>query len=75
MLLSGGISCDKNCEGYGSKEICAHTVAVAMKENTLSKYIHWFIEKKFTGNLTRLTTFNVNSRAGKKKHVRKTEIA
>ncbi|XP_066917468.1 uncharacterized protein [Clytia hemisphaerica] len=71
VLMSGGISCDRNCLGFGTREICAHTLGVAMKEDIVPRYIHWFMEKKFTGNLTKLTTFNVNPEAGRKKPKRK----
>ena len=36
---SGGISCDNQCLSYKSLKICSHTLALAAKENFISKLL------------------------------------
>ena len=62
-----GYSCDKECLGFVSWKICAHTVAVAHYNNNLPQFVSWFKKsRRGQENLTSLT-FSVNKAAGKKK--------
>ena len=63
-----GYSCDKECLGFVSRKLCAHTVAVAHYSNNLQQFVSWFKKsRRSRENLTSLTTFSVNKTAGKKK--------
>lgn len=63
-----GYSCDKECLGFVSRKICAHTVAVAHYSHNLPQFVSWFKKsRRSKDNLTSLTTFSVNKAAGKKK--------
>jgi len=60
-------SCDKECLGFVSRKICAHTVAVANFSHNLPQFVSWFkTSRRHQENLTSLTTFAVNKAAGKK---------
>ena len=63
-----GYSCDKECLGFVSRKICAHTVAVANFSHNLPQFVTWFKKsRRHKENLTSLTTFAVNKAAGRKK--------
>ena len=63
-----GYSCDKECLGFVSRKICAHTVAVANFSHNLTQFVSWFKKsRRHKENLTSLTTFSVNKAAGRKK--------
>lgn len=63
-----GYSCDKECLGFVSRKICAHTVAVANFSHNLPQFVSWFKKsRRHKENLTSLTTFAVNKAAGRKK--------
>lgn len=62
-----GYSCDKECLGFVSWKLCAHTVAMAYYNKNLREFVSWFRSKRRNReNLTALTTFSVNRGAGKK---------
>ena len=56
---------------FGTRKICAHSLAVAIHQGTAKEYIKWFVKNKFDANLTRLTTYEINKNAGKKAQSRK----
>ena len=66
VLSTGKYSCDHDCLGYDSRNICAHTIATVLCCNNLHKYLETF-QKESTINLTKLTIpSSVSQRAGKK---------
>ena len=66
---SAGISCDDQCLSYKSLKICSHTsVALAAKENFISKLLKWYQTQKVASNYTAL------SESGKLRQRRKYHI-
>lgn len=61
-----GYLCDKECLGFVSWKICAHTVAVAHYSNNLTQFVSWFKNtRRNQDNLTVLKIFYINKAAGK----------
>ena len=46
--------CDSDCLAYKSSKICAHSVAVAQKNDHLESFLKWFKSQKPQLNLTKL---------------------
>ena len=69
-LADNGYVCDKQCLGFKSRKICAHTVAVAAHNRNVTGYVKWYQQQEKKDNLTALTTFAVNKSAGAKKPAR-----
>ena len=66
--VGASFSCDKECLGFVSRKICAHTVAAAAAGHCLLQFTSWFKKsRRGKENLTSLTTFSVNRAARKKK--------
>lgn len=63
--------CDSNCLGFKARKLCAHTMAVAVRNKNVSAYFKWYRNQEKKDNLTTLTTFAVNKNAGAKKPTRK----
>ena len=62
-----GYSCDKECLGFVSRKICAHTAAVAHYSGNLKQFVPWFKNpRRKQDNLTALITIFVNKAAGMK---------
>ena len=62
-----GYSCDKECLGFVSRKICAHSVAVAHYSNNLKQFVSCLKNTRCSpDNLMALTTVSVNWAAGKK---------
>ena len=70
-LSKSGYACDKNCMGYKSRKICAHTIAASFFNKDIQGHINWYKKQRHTENLTALTTFSVNATAGRKTQARK----
>jgi len=68
-LASGMFACGNECLGYKTRKLCSHVIAVAFREDHLTEFLSKFKEGigKRPQNLTTLTTFGVNSNAGKKR--------
>jgi len=63
---AGGYLCDDHCLGYKSSKICSHTLAVALKKGTVSKFIRWYETLKVKPNFTTLSESGKPSTAGQK---------
>ena len=63
----GKYACGKDCIGYRTRKICSHVVAVAYNNNQLQECLQYFKDEtgKQRTNLTAITTFGVNTNAGK----------
>jgi hypothetical protein len=59
--------CDKDCIGFNTRKICSHVVAVAYKKNNLKEFLRCFKGDRSQANLTAVTTYRVNTNAGKKR--------
>ena len=58
--------CDSDCLTYKSSKICAHSVAVAEKNDHLESFLKWFKSQKPQLNLTNLAESGKPSTSGKK---------
>ena len=65
---NGKYKCSKECLGFTSRSICAHTVAAAHFHWDLASFLLFFTISPQEPSLTKLTTFNVNKRAGSKRN-------
>jgi hypothetical protein len=63
IFQSGKIECP--CDGYKSKKMCSHAIAVAEKSGLLSKYLRWY-EKCGGVNITSLSMGGMPNRPQKK---------
>lgn len=70
-VANSGYLCDSNCLGFKARKLCAHTMAVAVRNKNVSGYFKWYRNQEKKDNLTALTTFAVNKNAGAKKPTRK----
>ncbi len=61
VLSNGKITC--MCKNFTPKKICSHVVSVAEKQNSLNKFVKWFLKQKIPYNLTSVATLNVNVKA------------
>ena len=70
-LASRLFACGKECLGYKTRNLCSHVISVAFHENQLQEFLSKFkvVKKKRSPNLTALTTFGVNTSAGKKRPI------
>ena len=64
------IDCDKFCMGFKNREICSHTIAVAIYRDSLNAYLNAYL-KRYNPNITKMLTAGVNVNAGKKAAPRK----
>ena len=64
----GGLACDSSCLAYKSMRICSHTVAVAVKADSVQQLVGWHRKSKFTANLTCVAEEGKPSGVGKKAH-------
>ena len=64
------IDCDKLCMGFKNREICSHTIAVAIYRDSLNAYLNAYL-KRYNPNITKMLTAGVNVNAGKKAAPRK----
>ena len=58
--------CDSDCLAYKSSKICAHSVAIAQKNNHLESFLKWFKSQKPQLSLTKLAESGKPSTSGKK---------
>jgi len=70
-VANSGYLCDSNCLGFKARKLCAHTMAVAVRNKNVSGYFKWYRNQEKKDNLTALTTFAVNKNVGAKKPTRK----
>ena len=63
--------CDKQCVGWKTRNICAHTVAVASDNNELKEFLEWYCSSKVKSNLTTAAYHGTYKHAGQKKTQRK----
>ena len=73
---NGGYVCDTKCIGFSSNKLCAHLLAVAVKQCSLDSFFSWFLQKydpQANRNLTLLTVNNLPKNAGKKGPTRQRE--
>ena len=61
---SGGISCNQ-CLSYKSLKICSYTLALAAKENFISKLLKWYQTQKVVANYTALSESGKPKETGK----------
>ena len=64
-LANQRIDCDKVCMGCKNKEICSHTIAVAIYSDSLNAYLSAYL-KRYNPNITKMAPTCVNVNAGKK---------
>ena len=59
--------CDKQCVGWKTRNICAHTAAVASDNNELKEFLEWYCSSKVKSNLTTAAYHGTYKHAGQKK--------
>jgi len=64
---AGGYICDDQCIGYKSSKICAHTVAAALKSDSVVSFLHWYKGLKSKPNFSALADHG-KPPVGKKPH-------
>ena len=66
MSDSGGIVCDDQCLSYKSMKMCAHSLAVAISEKSIQKFLKWHHDQSHLPNFTALSEFGKSASVGKK---------
>ena len=62
----GGFVCEDQCIGFKSSRVCSHTVAAALKMDTVAGYIQWLSGQKVSSRFTSLSNYGKPQSAGKK---------
>ena len=58
--------CDDQCLSYKSMKVCSHTVAIAIKQESIEIFLKWYRTLKRTPNLSALAEAGKPTTAGKK---------
>ena len=62
---NGKVTC--TCKQFPPKKICAHSIAVAEKDNMLKQFIDWLLKTNCLSNISLTATMNLNAcRSGRK---------
>ena len=59
-------ACDDQCLSYKSMKLCSHTIALAIKTDSVRDLLKWYRCRKFTPNFTALSEAGKPKSAGKK---------
>ena len=58
--------CDDQCLSYKSTKVCSHTIAIAIKQESIEKFVKWYRTLKHTPNFSTLAEAGKPATAGKK---------
>lgn len=58
--------CDDQCLSYKSMKVCSHTVAIAIKQESIEKFVKWYRTLKHTPNFSALAEAGKPTTTGKK---------